>query len=57
MAGHSNTTPGLACELGGPAPGLDCTVRLLGEDQYDRLFLVVLPEEGRPRTLPLRYGG
>jgi phosphohistidine phosphatase SixA len=57
VAGHSNTIPGLACDLGGPAPGLDCDTRQLPDDAYDDLFLVVLPPPGAgaPRTIPLRY--
>ena len=56
VAGHSNTIPGLACDVGGPAKGLDCVSRKLPDEQYDRLFVVVDPPTGRPRTLTLRYG-
>lgn len=60
VAGHSNTIPGLACDLGGAAPGLDCDERQLAEDVYDRLYLVVLPPAASdaiaPRALTLRYG-
>jgi len=70
VAGHSNTIPGLVCDLGGgPAPaGLDCSPagRRLPEDAYDHLFLVLLPhigggsgdavEVGGGTTLTLTYG-
>ena len=51
VAGHSNTIPGLVCDLGsGRAPAeLDCSPagRRLPEDAYDRLFLVLLPRVER----------
>ena len=51
VAGHSNTVPALMRALGGD-PGID----QLPEDAYDRLFLVTLPDRGRPKALELRYG-
>jgi broad specificity phosphatase PhoE len=63
VAGHSNTIPGLVCELGGRTTDLDCSSsgRQLAEDDYDRLYLVVLPAPGADdrtplQTLSLRYG-
>jgi len=59
VSGHSNTTPSLVLALGGEPAGL-ATVRgapSLGEDEYDRLFLVTLSErEGAESCVELRYG-
>ena len=59
VAGHSNTTPGLVMELGGEIHGLTTTRGgpFLGEEEYDRLFLVTLPEAvGAESCVELRYG-
>jgi hypothetical protein len=61
VAGHSNTIPGLVCDLGGRPGDLDCgeSGRRLEESEYDRLYLLILPppDGGSPsRTLSLRYG-
>lgn len=48
--GHSNTTPALVEALGGD-PG-----EPIAESEYDRLYVVVLPQEGPPTTLLLRFG-
>ncbi len=63
VAGHSNTIPGLVCDLGGATTDLDCSEsgRSLGHHEYDRLYLVTLPAAAAtasfaPRTLALRYG-
>lgn len=63
VAGHSNTIPGLVCDLGGATPDLDCSEsgRRLEHHEYDRLFLVILlPQSATmsfaPHTFALRYG-
>jgi len=59
LAGHSNTVPGLVQSLGGSLNGL---LQMedgdrLHDDEYDRLFLLILPaREHGIRTLELRYG-
>jgi len=59
VSGHSNTTPSLVAALGGDIHRLS-TVRggpSLGEQEYDRLFLVTLPRaEGAVNCVELRYG-
>jgi probable phosphoglycerate mutase len=50
VVGHSNTTPELVARLGGD-PGPD-----MGEDEYDRLYLVVIASDGSVTTTRLRYG-
>jgi phosphohistidine phosphatase SixA len=58
VAGHSNTLPRLAAKLGVPLPGLAAGSQL-GDDEYDRLFVVTLPSSGsaaRPALVELRYG-
>ncbi len=59
VAGHSNTTPSFVAELGGEIEGLTETPRgpMLGEDEYDRLFLVTLPaaEGVATSVVELRY--
>lgn len=59
VSGHSNTTPGLVLALGGAPVGLE-TVRgapSLGEEEYDRLFLITLSDrEGGESCVELRYG-
>jgi phosphohistidine phosphatase SixA len=60
VAGHSNTTPALVRALGGKL-GRRPESRsgdVLGEDEYGRLFVVVLPPTGRGvavQTLELAY--
>ena len=52
VAGHSNTVPELVHALGGP-------VGSMTDEQYDRLFLLVLPAQGAGpalSTVELRYG-
>lgn len=63
VAGHSNTIPGLVCDLDGATPDLDCSAsgRRFEHHEYDRLYLVILPPAAAtaafaPRTLALRYG-
>ena len=63
VAGHSNTIPGLVCDLGGGSADLDCSEsgRSFEHHEYDRLYLVTLPAAAAtgslaPRTLALRYG-
>ena len=49
VVGHSNTIPDLVAALGGdPGPPIESL-------EYDRLYVVTL-EEGRVRTILLRYG-
>jgi phosphohistidine phosphatase SixA len=60
VAGHSNTVPGMVRSLGGTIDELLQTEHgeMLHDDQYDRLFLVVLPAgdgEGI-RSVEIRYG-
>lgn len=50
VVGHSNTVPLIVAALGGGEVGP------LGEDEYDRLFVVLLPAAGPPRTVRARYG-
>ena len=63
VAGHSNTIPGLVCELDGTIPDLDCSEsgRTFEHHEYDRLYLVMLPPAAAtasfaPHALALRYG-
>lgn len=61
VAGHSNTIPALAARLGVALSGTIDTPQgpQLGDDEYDRLFVVVLPPQGapvEPTALELRYG-
>jgi phosphohistidine phosphatase SixA len=60
VAGHSNTVPGMVRDLGGDLGGLVHHEKhgdMLGDDEYHRLFLVILPGKGQEaRTLELRYG-
>lgn len=50
VVGHSNTTPELVELLGGD-PG-----EPIAEDEYDRIYVVVLNADEDPITLLLRYG-
>jgi len=61
VAGHSNTVPAMVAALGGAITDLTDHPRfgkLLGDDEYDRLFIVTLPKlDGAPvQTIELRYG-
>lgn len=60
VAGHSNTTPALVRALGGEVDRLKASRSgdVLGEDEYGRLFVVVLPPPERGvavQTLELAY--
>ncbi len=50
VVGHSNTTPAMVKLLGGD-PG-----EPLGEDDYDRLYIVTLAPDGPVSTVLLHYG-
>lgn len=62
VSGHSNTIPALVRALGGDVSGTVQDEKYgerLGEEEHDRLFLVLLPVgdgEAVVRTLELRYG-
>lgn len=61
IAGHSNTVPKLVTGLGGTVSKLTENPQygpMLGEDEYDRLFILTLPagDQTTIRTLELRYG-
>jgi len=49
VCGHSNTLPGIVAALGGG------TVEVRDEE-FDHLFVVVVPAAGPARTIHLRYG-
>jgi broad specificity phosphatase PhoE len=48
--GHSNTVPALVAELGGAAQ-----VPPIAEDEYDTMYVVAVPDIGRPQILRLKY--
>jgi phosphohistidine phosphatase SixA len=48
IAGHSNTVPEVIAALGAPAP-------VIGETQFDNLFVVTLAEPGVASLLTLKY--
>lgn len=50
VVGHSNTVPALVQALSGRA------VAPLTEAEYDRFFVVVVPESGQGRVIKARYG-
>lgn len=62
VAGHSNSIPALVQALGGTVDDLIDSPygRILNNDAYDRLFLVVLPpggcEAAAVQSLEMRYG-
>ncbi|MFT4539185.1 MAG: phosphohistidine phosphatase SixA [Planctomycetota bacterium] len=61
VAGHSNTVPNMAEALGALIEELEETPRgrMLGEKEYDRMFIVQLYAEAsgmNPHLLELRYG-
>jgi broad specificity phosphatase PhoE len=49
VVGHSNTVPEMVEALTGtkPAP--------LADDEFDRVYVVTLPADGKPRFVVLRY--
>lgn len=49
VVGHSNTVPAIVSALSGKASPP------MGEDEFDRLSVIVLPAEGEPRLLVARY--
>jgi hypothetical protein len=50
IVGHSNTIAGLVEAAGGdPGP-------VIGDGEFDRLYVVLLPGTGEPRTVQLAYG-
>ncbi|MCE2455191.1 MAG: histidine phosphatase family protein [Gemmatimonadetes bacterium] len=50
VSGHSNTTPALVRALGGDPHGE------IAEDEYDRLYVVVIVPGAEPVTTLLRFG-
>lgn len=61
VSGHSNTLPALAARLGVALSGLNETPQgpQLGDDEYDRLFVLYLPPNDapvKPSVVELRYG-
>jgi phosphohistidine phosphatase SixA len=61
VSGHSNTTPSIVAALGGEAKNLTSyrDMDVLGEHEYNRMFLVTLPHaksKAPVTTLELRYG-
>ena len=50
VLGHSNTTPALVAALGG-APG-----EPIADNEYDRLYVLVITPDGAVTTTLLRYG-
>lgn len=51
IVGHSNTIPGMVNELAGKPDFSD-----LDDNIYDNLFIVLVPAEGNPRVLRMRFG-
>jgi phosphohistidine phosphatase SixA len=52
IAGHSNTVPEVIAALGVPAPA-----PVIGETQFDNLFVVTLAESAVASLLTLKYAG
>jgi broad specificity phosphatase PhoE len=50
VVAHSNTAPVIASVLAGRP------VRPMSEEEYDRLVVVAIPEEGMPAVVQARYG-
>ena len=50
IVGHSNTVPLIIAALGGPKLPDIC------DAEYDRLFILSIPESGQPRLIQARYG-
>jgi broad specificity phosphatase PhoE len=49
IVGHSNTVPEMVEALTGVAPAP------MGEDEYDRIYVVTLPADGPARFVVLKY--
>lgn len=50
VVGHSNTVPAIIAALGAPEPRAIC------DAEYDDLFIVTIPPEGRARLVRAKYG-
>lgn len=50
VVGHSNTVPDIVAALGAPKPAEIC------DDEYDNLYLVVVPPSGKATITRARYG-
>jgi len=50
VVGHSNTVPKIVEALGAAAPPPIC------DQDYDDLYIVSIPSEGKPRLMHARYG-
>ncbi|MCG9737888.1 histidine phosphatase family protein [Shewanella insulae] len=50
IAGHSNTVPLIIKALGGPE------LPQLGESEYDKLFILSMPQEGATSLIKTQYG-
>lgn len=50
VIGHSNTAPIIAAVMGGRPP------KAMSDDEYDRLTVIAIPEEGMPAVVQARYG-
>lgn len=51
VVGHSNTLPGLIADLGASK-----NVPAIDENEYDNMYIVVIPWFGKTKTIRLRYG-
>jgi len=51
VVGHSNTIPGLIADVGASK-----NVPPIADDEYDNLYVVVIPWFGKTKTIRLRYG-
>lgn len=49
VVGYARTLPGVVTQLGAPAVSMD-------DDDYDSVYVVVMPSPGPNRTFRLRYG-
>jgi len=54
VAGHSNTVPAIAAELGTPLAGLD-EQGYIPHEQYDRLVSIVRSPSTKPKLVELRF--
>ena len=50
IAGHSNTIPLIIASLGGPK------IPMLSEDEYDKLFILSIPQNGAISLIQTQYG-
>ncbi|QYJ85465.1 histidine phosphatase family protein [Shewanella mesophila] len=50
VAGHSNTIPLIIASLGGPK------IPMLSEDEYDKLFILSIPQSGAVSLIQTQYG-